>query len=73
MKKGCEYEQQREKLFRSDYLQCLEALETCSIIDISISCFREALSLFSDGADLSSILKILKRSPRFKTALTKDN
>jgi hypothetical protein len=54
-------------------LQCLEALETCAAVDTSITCFKEALTQFNDGAALPIILKTLRKSPRFNTALANNN
>jgi hypothetical protein len=30
VKQGCEYEQQKQSLFKEDYLKCLELLEVCN-------------------------------------------
>jgi hypothetical protein len=66
--------QQRAKLFKHDYFQCLEAIETCTKVDHTVGCLKEALTLLSDGGDYSSILKALRKSPRFAKALAnKDN
>jgi len=46
LKTGCEFKQQRQKLFRSDYLQCLEILEACCAVDSTLLTFKQAVQLF---------------------------
>ena len=69
LKQGCEYEQQKQKLFRPDYLLCLEYLETCAAISTSIATFNNALELFQKGASAAAVHAALCRYQKFKVAL----
>ena len=61
LKQGCEYEQQKQKLFRPDYLLCLEYLETCAAISTSIATFNNALELFQKGASAVAVYAALSK------------
>jgi hypothetical protein len=71
VKQGCEYEQQRQKLFRSDYLRCLQYLECCAEIDTNAVAFKKAFQLFQKEESAAVIKTALstKTSQRFLAAL----
>jgi hypothetical protein len=69
VKQGCEYEQQRQKLFRTDYLQSLEMLECCAAISTSVATFTNALELFHQGVSAQAVRAALSKYQKFKTVL----
>ena len=66
VKQGCEFLQARDKLFRSDYLQCLEMLEVCCVVDSNLLTFKQAVQLFKKGESVASIHTKLSIVKRFK-------
>jgi hypothetical protein len=69
LKKGCEYEQQKQKLFRPDYFKCSEMLETCAEISPYVATFTTALELFHGGASAVAVHAALSKYQKFKAAL----
>jgi hypothetical protein len=69
LKQGCEYEQQRQKLFKADYIQSLEYLEICAAISTSVATFTNALELFQNGASALAVHSALSKYQKFKAAL----